>query len=91
MSHTTLGYPHWVGCLGPSAVLTSRPHSLIVWAPQSYVDRAWVGELLLFWKASCQTGLGTTISPLFPRMGLCFPARMPLPSFVSTHSSWTGA
>lgn len=33
-----------VGCLGPSAVLTSRPHSLIVWAPQSYVDCFWVGE-----------------------------------------------
>lgn len=43
-----------------------------VWAPQSYVDCAWVGELLLFRKA-CQTGLGTTISPLVPRDGAVLP------------------
>lgn len=32
------------GCLGPSAVPTSRPHSLTGWAPQSYMDCFWVGE-----------------------------------------------
>lgn len=42
------------------------------WAPQSYVDCAWVGKWLLFRKA-CRTSLGTTFSPLVPRDGAVLP------------------